>query len=48
MENDSKGIGDQIEDRLLDFAVRIIRLSRALPKDEVGAHISRQIMRSGT
>ncbi len=41
-------MGDQIEDRLLDFAVRVIRLSKALPQDDVGSHIAKQIMRSGT
>ncbi len=39
---------NELEDRLLDFAVEIIKLSRVLPKDEVGRHISRQLMRSGT
>ena len=37
-----------IEDRLLKFAVRIIRLGEALPKTRVGNHISKQIIRSGT
>ena len=48
MENNSKTMGDQIEDRLLDFAVRVIRLSKALPQDNVGSHIAKQVMRSGT
>ena len=34
--------------RLLDFAVRIIRLVNALPKTVVGNHIGGQLMRSGT
>jgi len=37
-----------LEDRLIDFAVRIIRLAEALPKTRVGNHISGQIIRSGT
>ncbi len=37
-----------LEDRLIDFAVRIIRLAQSLPKTEVGKHISGQILRSGT
>ncbi|MGE9295287.1 MAG: four helix bundle protein [Puniceicoccales bacterium] len=46
--NDGQKLADQIEERLLDFAVRIIRLTKALPKDEVGKHIAKQLMRSGT
>ena len=40
--------GDDISERLIDYAVRIIHVSRALPKDEVGKHISGQVMRAGT
>jgi four helix bundle protein len=36
------------ENRLIDFAVRIIRVAEALPKTPVGRHISGQIARSGT
>ncbi|WP_146403633.1 four helix bundle protein [Planctomycetes bacterium CA13] len=39
---------DEIEDRLIDFAVRIIGLANALPKDPAGKHIAGQILRSGT
>ena len=39
---------DELEERLLDFAVRIIRLSASLPKTPAGIHIAGQIMRSGT
>ena len=39
---------NELEERLLDFAVNIINLSRALPGCEVGRHISKQMMRSGT
>ena len=28
-----------LEDRLIDFAVRIIRLAESLPKNKVGNHI---------
>ena len=48
MSDDTGMLADQIEERLLDFAVRIIRLSKALPRDDVGAHIAKQMMRSGT
>ena len=37
-----------LEDRLIDYAVRIIRLSTALPVTKVGTHIANQILRSGT
>ena len=37
-----------LEDRLIEFAVRIIRLTEALPKTRVGNHVSGQIIRSGT
>jgi four helix bundle protein len=37
-----------IEDRLIDFAVRIIRIAESLPKTKVGNHIAGQIIRSGT
>ena len=39
---------DELEDRLIDFAVRIVRLSANLPKTSAGRHIAGQIMRSGT
>ena len=39
---------DQSEGRLVDFAVRIVRLSAALPKGTAGRHITGQILRSGT
>ncbi len=37
-----------IEDRLIDFAVRIIILAGSLPKTRIGSHIANQIIRSGT
>lgn len=40
--------GDDIEDRLVAFAVRILKLSGSLPKTAAGRHISGQIVRSGT
>lgn len=39
---------DVLEERLIDFAVRVVRLSAALPKTAAGKHIAGQIMRSGT
>jgi len=37
-----------LEDRLIDFAVRIIRMAESLPKTRVGNHISGQLIRCGT
>jgi four helix bundle protein len=39
---------DAPEERLVDFAVRIIKLSASLPNNAAGRHISGQILRSGT
>lgn len=39
---------DELEERLIDFAVRIIKLSASLPKTPAGKHIAGQILRSGT
>ena len=37
-----------LEERLIDFAVRIIRTTESLPKTKVGNHISGQLIRCGT
>jgi four helix bundle protein len=37
-----------LEDRLIDFAVRIIRIAESLPKTKTGSHIAGQIVRCGT
>jgi four helix bundle protein len=37
-----------LENRLIEFGVRIIRLAEALPGTRVGNHIAGQIIRSGT
>lgn len=39
---------DELEDRLINFAVRIIRLSARLPETSAGRHVAGQILRSGT
>src|SRR3990172_78387 len=39
---------DELETRLVDFAVRIIKLSNSLPKTSAGKHVANQILRSGT
>jgi len=37
-----------LEDRLIAFAVRVIRMVDALPRTFVGKHIGQQLVRSGT
>ena len=37
-----------LEDRLIEFAVKIIQLAESLPNTSAGRHISGQILRSGT
>ena len=39
---------DDLSERLLNFAVNIIKLVNLLPKTVVGKHIGNQLMRSGT
>jgi len=40
--------GDDLAERLLNFAVRVIRLVDALPKRLAGRHIGGQLLRAGT
>ena len=37
-----------LQDRLIAYAVRIIKLSESLPETKAGKHVSSQILRSGT
>jgi four helix bundle protein len=46
--NDKQKRADELQERLIDFAVRIIKLSSKLPKTLAGRHIAGQILRSGT
>lgn len=46
MRNENRA--DDLEDRLIDFAVRIINVADALPKTAAGRHIAGQILRCGT
>ncbi|MCM3873604.1 MAG: four helix bundle protein [Pyrinomonadaceae bacterium] len=39
---------DELEERLINFAVRIIRLSSQLPRTAAGKHVAGQILRAGT
>ena len=44
----SQSRADEFEERLIDFAVRIIKLASRLPKTPAGKHIAGQILRCGT
>ncbi len=37
-----------LQERFIDYAVRIINVSEQLPETKAGKHISSQILRSGT
>lgn len=39
---------EQLADRLLDFAVEIIKITDALPNTVVGRHVAGQMVRAGT
>ena len=39
---------DELEGRLVDFSVAIIKLSEKLPRTAAGKHVADQILRSGT
>ncbi len=43
-----KKTGDDIAERFLEFAVRVIKLVNALPNTIVGRHIAGQLIGSGT
>ena len=40
--------GDDIQERMIDFAVSIIQLTSQLPKTQAGKHVSGQLLRCGT
>ena len=51
MQNEGRGLerkGTDIEERLLDFAVRAGKAIDALPDTRLGRHIAGQFVRSGT
>ncbi len=48
MDNDQVRRADELEGRLIDFAVGMIRLSEKLPRTAAGKHAADQILRSGT
>ena len=48
MTEDKDGKTYDLEERLIDFAVRVIRIVESLPKTRIGNHIGGQLIRSGT
>jgi four helix bundle protein len=48
VEPDPQSRANELEERLIDFAVRIVKLSASLPRTPAGRHIAGQILRSGT
>ena len=46
MEQENKTF--DLEERLIDFAVRIIRMAESLPETKIANHISSQLIRCGT
>jgi four helix bundle protein len=40
--------GDDLSERFLNFAVRILRLVQAMARNPVGRHVSGQLLRCGT
>jgi hypothetical protein len=45
MAEENEGNTYDLEDRLIDFAVRIIRMAESLPKTRVGNHVAGQLIR---
>jgi len=39
---------DEVEQRLVDFAVRVIKLAAYLPQTQAGEYLAEQLLRSGT
>ncbi len=48
MTEDKEDKTYDLEDRLIDFAVRIIQMAESLPKTRVANHIAGQLIRCGT
>jgi len=38
----------ELEERQIEFAVRVIRTAESLPKTKIGIHVSGRLIRSGT
>lgn len=48
MQNEGRWKGADLEERLLDFAVRVGKAIDALPETRLGRHIAGQLVRFGT
>lgn len=48
MSTESKNVKFDLEERLLEFSARIVRLSENLAKTDSGRHVGNQLLRSGT
>ena len=46
--NDKASRDFDLQDRLIDFAVRVMNVVEALPNNRIGNHIAGQLLRSGT
>lgn len=46
--NNTKTIKHDLEERLIDFALKIIEITELLPNSKAGNHIASQLVRSGT
>jgi four helix bundle protein len=46
--NEGTLLSNQLEERLIEFAARLIRLTTELPQTPAGRHIAMQILSSGT
>ncbi|MEO0414266.1 MAG: four helix bundle protein [Verrucomicrobiota bacterium] len=44
----SLSVTEGLEDRLIDFAVRVMNVSESLPDTIAGKHVASQLLRSGT
>jgi four helix bundle protein len=44
----SDSVRYDLEERLLEFSARIVRLAEALPRTPAGKHVGGQVLRSGT
>lgn len=43
-----RGKSDDIQERLIDFGVRVLKVCASLPRSKAGRHLGDQLLRSGT
>jgi four helix bundle protein len=48
LEPHNQRTADELEQRLINFAVRVIKLTTRLPRTPAGKHVAGQVLRSGT